>query len=149
MSASGASYLSAVSIMLAAYGFFFGNYGPAIAAGLEVGDPSGNQKEDLADIKKVTAGRTAALLLGVVPLAVWLIFLGPVIEEIEAAANVSFSLSRYSAVDVAFFAAANAWLVIAILQLVRAGRLWAKLSDPKWAKARAAMKRGSAQADGG
>lgn len=123
MAVNGATYLPAVSIMLAAYGFFYGLFKERIQGGLEVGttleDKAGYRKQ----VAQVNSARRIAWLLGAVPLVVWLIFLGPVVEEVEAAADVSFSLDHYSAVDVAFVLAAMAWLAIAVLVFRQAWKL--------------------------
>lgn len=138
MSVDGATYLPGVSIMLAAYGFFYGLYKERIQAGLEVG----TTKEDKAgygkQTKQVDSARRIAWFLGLVPLVVWLIFLGPVVEEIEAACAVDFSLDYYSAVDVAFVAAATAWLVIALIvfrQALELGKTRKRLTREKPASA--------------
>lgn len=110
-----ASYLSAVSIMLGAYGFFYGIYRERIEKGLEVGSAAHADEVLEGQIEDVSKAMSAAWPLALVPFVIWLIFLGPVIEELEAAWDVCFSLDHYSAIDVAFFAAANAWLLIAAI----------------------------------
>lgn len=122
-----AAYLSAVSIMLASYGFFFSFYRDRIESGFEADETPPSENDEEAAIAEVSTARSAALLLGIVPLAVWLIFLGPVIEEVEAAFAVDFSFEHYSATDVAFVAAASAWFVIAFILLKQAVALWLKL----------------------
>lgn len=130
--ATSASYLSAVSIMLGAYGFFYGIYRARIEKGLEVGRPAKAENKLQEQIKEVSQAYSAAWPLALVPLLVWLIFLGPIVEEFEAAWEVCFSLDHYSAIDVAFFVAANAWLAIAILvgwQVVRLRRKKGQLRE--------------------
>lgn len=105
--------------MLGAYGFFYGIYRDRIEAGTDAGSPKASVPSVEEQIDLVTRARAAAALLGIVPFVVWLIFLGPAIEELEAAFEVDFAFSHYSAVDVAFFAVANAWLVIAAIMFGR------------------------------
>lgn len=132
MMVSGAAYLSAVSIMLASYGFFYGLYKERIQVGLEVGTTKADKAGYEKQVKQATTARRTAWLLGTVSLVVWLIFLGPVVEEIQAACAVDFALSHYSAVDVAFVGAATTWLVIAamvfhqVLALRRTGQRLAR-----------------------
>lgn len=126
-----AAYLSAVSVMLGAYGFFYGNFRDVIRAGLEVEERSDNDNIRARNRREVDAALNAASALALVALAVWLIFLGPVVEEIEAAFAVCFSLDHYSAIDVAFVAAASAWLPIALVVGSQAVRLWRKRRELK------------------
>jgi hypothetical protein len=115
--------------MLGAYGFFYAIYRERIEAGTEVGELAKAKDELKKQEKRVERALSAALPLTLVPLVVWLIFLGPVIEEVEAAVDVCFSFDHYSAIDVAFFAAANAWAVIALLQGIQFFRLRRKRKE--------------------
>lgn len=126
-----ASYLSAVSIMLGAYGFFYGNYREVIHTGLEVGERSDNDNIREQQSRDVGAALSVTHSLGFVAAVVWLIFLGPVIEEVEAAFAVSLSLHHYSAIDVAFVLAATAWLGIAIIVWHQAWKLRSKRDELK------------------
>jgi hypothetical protein len=117
MSADISSTVTATSVMLGAYGFFYGALRDTIAKGLEVGRPAGNPTDRRAQQKIVAAAKKTALGLGLVPLAIWLIFLKPAINEIEAASDAGFSLSHYSALDVVFVLLAFGWLLIAFVLL--------------------------------
>lgn len=112
-------YVSAISVMLAAYGFFYNALKDRIDAGLDVGDPAGNEVGKKAQRDTVKNAKLYVLILGLVPLLIWLVFLPPVIEEAEAAIDVCFSLSHYSALDVVFVLLANTWLLIGIFVLVK------------------------------
>lgn len=111
------STVTATSVMLGAYGFFYGALRDTIADGLEVGRPAGNPTDREAQRKAVERAKRTALLLGLVPFVVWLIFLKPAVNEIEAGFDVDFSFSRYSALDIVFVLLAFAWLLIAFILL--------------------------------
>ncbi|HEX6205701.1 MAG TPA: hypothetical protein VFZ29_07835 [Solirubrobacterales bacterium] len=117
MSNAISSTVTATSVMLGAYGFFYGALRETIAKGLEVGKPAGNETGRQAQRKVVATAKKTALGLGLVPLAIWLIFLKPAINEIEAAVDVGFSLSHYSALDIVFVLLTFGWLLIAFILL--------------------------------
>ncbi len=119
-------YVSAISVMLAAYGFFYNALRGQIEAGSNVGDRAANETALKAQRESVDGAKHAALLLGLIPFFVWLVFLKPVVEEVEAAIDVCFSLHHYSALDVAFVLLANSWLLIGILQLLQVRKLTKK-----------------------
>lgn len=134
MSPAIAPYVSALSVMLAAYGFFYNAYKARIEEGKEVGDPAANTTAWTAQHTKVKRARAAARLLGIVPLVVWLIFLKPMVDQIDAAIDVKFALDRYSALDVVFVVLANTWLLVAAVALLEAKALSKKKTDLEDAK---------------
>jgi hypothetical protein len=118
-----ASYLSAVSIMLGAYAFFYGIFRDRIDAGLQVGEAAkaeGVREEQAVTVKQALS---TTLPLGFVALTVWLIFLGPVVEALDAGVELGLPPDDYSAIDVAFVVAANVWFAIALILFVQAFRL--------------------------
>jgi hypothetical protein len=116
-----APYVSAISVMLAAYGFFYNASKSAIEAGQKVGSAAPNLTSWKAQTTKVERARGAALVLTIVPLVVWGIFAEPMGDKLLDALD--FDYASYQALDVAFVALVNAWLVIAFLL----GRQWAAL----------------------
>lgn len=125
MEAEIASTVTATSVMLAAYGFFYGALKDRIAAGFAVG--LAEEGEGRAGQKAaVTAARNTAFGLGIVPLVIWLIFLKATVEQIEAGLDVNFSISHYSPLDIVFVLLANSWLLIAVILLVQAIELTGK-----------------------
>jgi hypothetical protein len=109
-----APYVSAVSVMLAAYGFFYNAYKARVEEGQEVGTASSDLDTWKAQVGKVAKARTAARLLAVVPILVWLLLLPKIVEQLKNGADVGFALDRYSTLDVLFVVVANVWLVIAL-----------------------------------
>ncbi|HEU4739644.1 MAG TPA: hypothetical protein VFS54_11290 [Solirubrobacterales bacterium] len=123
MSTDISSTVTATSVMLGAYGFFYGALRDTIATGLEVGKPAGNPTDKEAQRKVVETAKKTALLLGLVPLAIWLIFLEPAVNEIEAGFDVGFSLEHYSALDIVFVLLTFSWLLIAFVLLDQYSKL--------------------------
>jgi hypothetical protein len=124
-----ASTVTATSVMLAAYGFFYGALKGRIEAGSDVGDLAGEpdaREEQRGALRKA---RNTALALGIVPLGIFLIFLKEIVNEIDAALDVNFALSHYSALDIVFVLIASSWLLIAVILLVQAGSLHSKLGE--------------------
>lgn len=124
-----ASTVTATSVMLAAYGFFYGAVKGRIEAGSNVGllasDPN-TREEQRGTLRRA---RNTALALGIVPLAIFVIFLKEIVNEIEAAFDVDFALSHYSALNIVFVLIASSWLLIAAILLFQAGSLHSKLGD--------------------
>lgn len=117
MSPEISSTVTATSVMLGAYGFFYGALRDRIDKGLEVGRPAGNETDRQAQRKVVAAAKKTALLLGIIPLGIWLVFLKPAVNEIEAGFDVCFSFSHYSALNIVFVLLAFSWLLIAFVLL--------------------------------
>lgn len=117
MSEGIASTVTATSVMLGAYGFFYGALSGRIESGLDVGRAGGNPTERAKQRRQVRTAKNTALLLGLVPLILWLIFLKPAINEIEAAFAADFSFHHYSPLDIVFVLLAFAWLPIAYIPL--------------------------------
>jgi hypothetical protein len=112
--------LSSVSLMLAAFGFFYTTQRDRIDATIadkDVPDAGTKRTTMFTAAKKV---RNSTAVLGIAALVVWLLLLDE-IEDRAAAAIDDFSLDKYSTPDAIFFVAANAWLLVAIYI---AGRWW-------------------------
>jgi len=128
--------VSAISVMIAAYGFLYNSLREHLDAANAVKTrPVALDvfNEQLAIAKR---GRRVAFWMALAPTIAWIIFLKRVVEECERAAEVHFSLARYSTLDVAFVALTFALLVIAIfatIQLCRfAGKVsWLEAGRPK------------------
>jgi hypothetical protein len=105
--------------MLGAYAFFFNAYSPDLRAGEDIGPVAANRSAWNRQVRVVARARTAARLLGLVPLVVFAVFAPEVWERIEAVAAHP-TLDRYSTLDVAFMVLACSWLAIAILVTRRA-----------------------------
>lgn len=109
--------------MLAAYGFFYGIYRERIDAAAR-GDDEGESAPETANlIAAAKSARSVALCLGILSLVIWLVFLVPVWEELEAAADVCFSFDHYSALDIVFVILASVWLPIAFILLRQATKI--------------------------
>jgi hypothetical protein len=121
--------VTALSIMLAAYGFFYNALKGRIEAGADVGIRAGDPVVVARQSETVSRARNTAALLGFVPLLIWLLFLKEVVNEIEAAFAVGFSLDHYSALDIAFVLIANSWLLIAWVCFAQARKLHQKQKD--------------------
>ncbi len=117
--------------MLAAYGFFFGIYRDRIDDSAYGGEGDDTVHAVEARIAEAESARSVAVLLGIVPLIVWLMFLVPVVEEFEAAIDVRFSFDHYSALDVVFVALATFWLAIALIQFNQARKIRVQVKDLK------------------
>jgi hypothetical protein len=129
-----APYVSALSVMLAAYGFFYNAFRGRVEAGKEIGAPAASLTPWNTQVKKVRQARSAARVLGLVPLLVWAIFLKPVVDQIDAGIEAGFALDHYSALDVVFVVLANAWLLVAVISLLDAKSLSTKKSQLEQAK---------------
>jgi hypothetical protein len=132
-----APLVPAVSVMLAAYGFFYNIYKGRIEAAEDIGAAAANLVAWDAQVALVKRGRTAAILLALVPIVVWLLFLKETVDEVEAAIDVHFDLGRYSTLDVVLVVLANSWLAIAVAVALQVPPLTKKLATleaakPKW-----------------
>jgi hypothetical protein len=124
-----APLVTATSVMLAAYGFFYNALKGRIEDGFNQGDLSGDPVIRGQQRQAVESARNVALLLGIVPLVIWLVFLKETWHEIKAAIDVCFAISHYSTLDVVFVLLASSWLLIAILLLLQALSLHGKIGD--------------------
>lgn len=114
MSPEIAPFVSAISVMLAAYGFFYNAYKARIEEGQDVGSPKPDHDDWKAQVAIVEKARSAARLLAVIPVLIWILFLPKVEDQLDAGRDVDFALDRYSTLDVLFVVLATAWLAIAI-----------------------------------
>jgi hypothetical protein len=118
-----APFVTASSVMLGAFGFFYGSMQERIQAGRTVGTPAADPVAWRRQVAAVREARTTVRMLGGVAIVVWVLLAKAVWDELEAAWDVHFSLSHYQAFDVVFVILATAWLVIAALMFAQARRL--------------------------
>jgi hypothetical protein len=131
-------FVSASSVMLAAFGFFYGSVKGTIEAGHDIGPAAPDPVIWTRQLATVRRGRTLARLLATVAVVVWVLLLKAVVDEVEAAVDVRFSLSHYQPLDVVFVMLAMAWLLIAALMWVQARGLSATLGTLERARPREA-----------
>jgi hypothetical protein len=109
-----APFVSALSVMLAAYGFFYNAYKGRVEEGQDADEAPQHLGTWETELKKVKRARNAALLLALVPLAVWLLLLDAIEDELDAAFAADWAIRRYATLDVIFVVLANGWLLISI-----------------------------------
>jgi hypothetical protein len=114
--------------MLGAFGFFYGSVKDRIEAGYDVGPAAPDPVVWQRQVATVRGGRTIARMLAGVAVVVWVLLLKAVVDEVEAAVAVHFSLAHYQPLDVVFVMLATAWLLIAALMWGQARRLSATLT---------------------
>lgn len=129
-----APFVTASSVMLGAFGFFYGSSQERIQAGRNVGAPAPDPVVWRRQVAAVRAARTTVRLLGGIAVVVWVLLLKAVVDEVRAAWDVHFSLAHYQALDVVFVILANAWLLIAALMLTQERGLTANLRTLEQAK---------------
>jgi len=117
-----ASMVSALSVMLGAYAFFYNAFSPRINAGEDVGGSAANRTAWERQVRTVERARTAARGLAVVPLIVFLVFLPELIDRTESLAGTAAD-GRYETLDVVFLMLNVGWLAIAFLVVLQARRL--------------------------
>ena len=130
-----ASMVSALSVMLGAYAFFYNAFSPRINAGEDVGGSAANRTAWERQVRTVERARTAAYGLAVVPLIVFLVFLPEVVDRIGSLADMATD-GGYETLDVVFLLLAVGWLAIAVLVYLQARRLTGvlarlRLSEPQ------------------
>jgi hypothetical protein len=111
--------LSSVSVMLAAFGFFYGTQKDRIDAVLaEKRSDDANVRKDQRETAKQV--RAVACTFAGVALLVWGLLVPQLVASVGDAFDPRLDLGDYSTPHVIFFVAANAWLVAAILMGKRA-----------------------------
>ena len=128
MSPAIAPYVSAISVMLGAYGFFYNAYKQHIDAGFDVEGDAANSAQRRKDRAAVQRARNAARVLAVIPLLVFVLLLDQVEDNVAAAID-DFSWDAYSTLDVIFVVLACAWLAIGLVVGDQARRLGRKLKQ--------------------
>jgi hypothetical protein len=126
MTADVNAYVTATSIMLGAYGFFYSAVSPRMDAADGLATPAEDPDKRTEQERTLRSGIGTARVLGFVALLVFLIFLKPAVEEVG---DIHFDLDHYSALDVSFVVLVAAWLPIAVLTLARAVSLKKNLKD--------------------
>ena len=122
-----ASIVSALSVMLGAYAFFYNAFSPRISAGEDVGGSAANRTAWERQIRTVVRARAAARWLALVPLIVFLVWLPEVVDRTDALADAAAD-GRYATLDVVFLMLSVGWLAIACLVWLQARRLTDTLS---------------------
>jgi succinate dehydrogenase hydrophobic anchor subunit len=121
------SMVSALSVMLGAYAFFYNAYSPRLRAGIDIGPPAANRTAWRKQVHAVRGARATGLALGAIPFVVFAIFAPEVWSRIEAA--VTHPFHHYSALDVTFVLLACGWLAIGFLVSHQAMGLSKVLTD--------------------
>lgn len=106
-----APFVSAISVMLGAFGFFYNAYKPQVEAGLDVSGTAANDVAKRQEIQTVTRARNAACLLTLIPLAVF----GLLVPQLKDQFSGSLALADYSTLDVLFVVLSFCWLLIAVV----------------------------------
>jgi hypothetical protein len=109
-----AALVSALSVMLAAYGFLYNAVKGGLDAAKAIDHPAANAIELNAQRQRVKSARNTACVLTLAPLLVWGLFLSQLIAKIDEAADDSFALRDYSTLDTALVVLINVWLIIAL-----------------------------------
>ena len=117
-----ASMVSALSVMLGAYAFFYNAFSPRINAGEDVGGSAANRTAWERQVRTVERARTAARGLAVIPLIVFLVFLPEVVDRTGSVLDTTAD-GGYETLDVVFLLLAVGWLAIAALVFLQARRL--------------------------
>ncbi len=117
-----ASMVSALSVMLGAYAFFYNAFSDRINAGEDVGGSAANQTAWERQVRTVERARAAARGLAVIPLIVFLVFLPEAVDRAGSLADTAGD-GGYETLDVVFLLLAVGWLGIAYLVFMQARRL--------------------------
>ncbi|HXD53943.1 MAG TPA: hypothetical protein VN618_04240 [Solirubrobacteraceae bacterium] len=115
--------LSAVSLLLAAFGFVYNTQKDRIDAVLDDADVPADVNTRASKRRRAQSARNSATWLLVAALLMWVLLLKEIEHKAAAAFKHDFAPSTYSTVDAVFFVAANAWLVIAIFIAIRVTKL--------------------------
>jgi hypothetical protein len=121
------SMVSALSVMLGAYAFFYNTYSPRLRAGVDIGPPAANRTAWRRQVRAVREARTTGLALGAIPFVVFAIFSPEVWDRIKSV--VTHPFPEYSALDVTFVLLACGWLAIGFLVSHQAMGLSKVLAD--------------------
>lgn len=122
-----ASMVSALSVMLGAYAFFYNVFAPRINAGEDVGGSAANRTAWERQVRTVERARTAARGLALVPMIVFVVFLPEILDRAGALADAAAD-GHYATLDVVFLLLAVGWLAIACLVSLQARRLSNRLA---------------------
>ena len=117
-----ASMVSALSVMLGAYAFFYNAFSPRINAGEDIGGSAANRTAWERQVRTVERARTAARGLAIVPLIVFLVFLPEVVDRTGSLADDAAD-GRFETLDVVFLLLNVGWLAITFLVFLQARRL--------------------------
>lgn len=107
-----APLLSAVSVMLAAFGLFYTAQRTEIEEAIADTDMPGPKSEIRRKLAAVKRLRNTAGLLALGALLIWALLANEIVERLVAAT--SFEFDEYSAPDAIFVVAASSWLLLAI-----------------------------------
>lgn len=117
--------LSSVSLMLAAFGFFYTTQRDRIDAVIDDADIPDPGSARTKKLKNAERARQSATFLCLAALVIWILLLDEILNRIRLAFDQHLDLDRYSTENVIFFVAANAWLCVAIYIAAR----WLKLNQ--------------------
>jgi hypothetical protein len=109
-----APLLSSVSLMLAAFGFFYTTQRDRIDKAIDDKGRPDQPAQRETKRKSVKRARNTAAVLALAALAIWILLLDEIEDRVRAAFHDHLDLDKYSTPDAIFFVAANAWLVVAI-----------------------------------
>ena len=113
--------LSSVSLMLAAFGFFYTTQRERIDKAIDDTTVPAPPQARADKRTKVARVRREAGVLAAAAFVVWLLLLPEIIDRFP----VEIDVDKYSTPHVIFFVAANAWLLVALYVFSR----WLKLRD--------------------
>jgi hypothetical protein len=114
VSSNTASLVSAISVMLAAYGFLYNSVRDRFDAVKRIKSKSADPDQQKDDLAKAKSARTLCAGFSLVALLIFFIFLKQAISEFEQAVDVNFSLRDYSTLEVALFVLIFVWPLIAL-----------------------------------
>ena len=105
-----APFVSAISVMLGAYGFFYNAYKGEIEKGLDTSTSVANNAAKTAAINTIKRSRSAARILAGVPIVVFLLLTPQLYDQFFEG---TLNPGDYSTLDVLFVVLSFAWLAIA------------------------------------
>jgi hypothetical protein len=114
VSSTAGSLVSAISVMLAAYGFLYNSVRDRFDAVKRITSKSGDKNQQKKDLAKAKGARRLCWGFSLVALLIFFIFLSQAVSEVEQAAEVNFSLHDYSTLEVALFVLIFVWPVITL-----------------------------------
>jgi hypothetical protein len=123
--------LSAVSLLLAAFGFVYNTQKDRIDAVIDDSDIPANKDARQSKHSKATSARNSAACMCLAASLMWVLLLEEIEHKVAAAVRHDFALNTYSTLDVVFFVAANTWIVIAIFMAIRVVKLNGRADELK------------------
>jgi hypothetical protein len=115
--------LSAVSLLLAAFGFVYSTQKDRIDTVIEDSEIPADKDVLKSKYSRATSARNSAAWLCLAASLMWVLLLEEIEHKVAAAVRHDFALSTYSTLDAVFFVAANTWLFIATFMAMRVCKL--------------------------